>query len=396
MRRVLLLAMIAACGDDGSMSVDGGGGNDSATSDAPPSMCNRTPAAADRTRYVVVSRPYDANGTGANMYEVLSLTADGTLAQMTPPKLFSLGGRASYGTIPFTPDGKVGFVAFNEGGNIGVFSLDDDGNPTVIHDGWNGAGYPAAVTVGPGGDTLYIVDRNTRNNGGGIYAATINCDGTLTDRGLLAAARSPVGIAFRGSTAVIGARDLLDHEVLGDEVHLANLAATPATRITGGDAFGDDDQVMGQFALSADGNTVFIGDGNFSGVNRVGIATITDSSVAFAATLTDISDPGGLAVSPFGDVAIVSAAQGNAIFVLDKGGTNGAWRKTALTLPANPQIPADMVSLDRGMLRGHVWISENTSVRHVRFTQAGGVENVASLPFGSGLQNIPGAIGITP
>ncbi|MFN0251136.1 MAG: hypothetical protein ACKV2T_29950 [Kofleriaceae bacterium] len=395
MRHLLLLTMIAACGDDGSTSVDGGGG-DGAISDAPTSMCNRMPSAADRTRYVVVARPYDAGGTAANMYEVLSLTADGTLAQMAPPKLFSLGGRASSGTIPFTPDGKVGFVAFNEGGNIGVFSLDADGNPTVIHDGWNGAGYPGAVTVGPGGDTLYIVDRNTRNNGGGIYAATINCDGTLVDRGLLAAARSPVGIAFRGSTAVIGARDLLDHQVLGDEVHLANLSTTPATRVAGGDAFGDDDQVMGQFALSADGATVFVGDGNFTGVNRVGIATITDSSVAFAATLTDISDPGGLAVSPFGDVALVSAAQGNAIFKLDKGGTNGAWRKTALALGANPQIPADMVSLDRGMLRGHVWISENTSVRQVRFTQAGDVENVGSLAFGSGLQNIPGAIGITP
>jgi hypothetical protein len=386
--------MLAACGDDGSLSVDGGAA-DGAISDAPPSMCNRVPAAADRTRYIVVSRPYDSGGAAASMYEVLSLTAEGTLAQMSPPKLFSLGGCASYGTIPFTPDGKVGFVAFNEGGKIGVFSIADDGTPTVIHDGFDGAAFPAAVTVGPGGDTLYIIDRNTRNNGGGIYAATINCDGTLVDRGLLAAARSPVGIAFRGTTAVIGARDLLDHEVLGDEVHLANLATTPATRIAGGDAFGDNDQVMGQLALSADGNTVFIGDGNFSGVNRVGIATITDSSVTFAATLTDISDPGGLAVSPFGDVAIVSAAQGNAIFKLDKG-PNSAWRKTQLTLPSNPQLPADMVSLDRGMLRGHVWISENTSVRHVRFTEAGDVENVSSLSFGSGLQNIPGAIGITP
>ncbi len=393
MRRALVLVALAACGDDGALSVDGGPGDGSG--DGSPG-CDRAPAAADRTRYVLVARPYDASGTGANVYEVLSLSADGTLAQMTPATLFTLGGRASFGTIPFTPDGKVGFVAFNEGGKIGVFSIAADGTPTVIDPGFDGAGYPAAISVSSDGDTLYIVDRNTRNNGGGIYAATIQCDGTLTDRGLVTAARSPVGIAFRSSTAVIGARDLLDHEVLGDEVHLASLGAT-ATRIAGGDAFGDDDQVMSQFALSADASTVFIGDGNAAGVNRVGIATITDSTVAFAATLTDIVDPGGIAVSPFGNVAIVSAAQGNRIFQLDKTGANNTWRKVEVTTTGgNPQIPADMVSLDRGMLRGHVWISENTSVRHVRFTQAGTVEDLGSLAFGAGLQNIPGAIGVTP
>lgn len=392
MRAAWLVVALAACGDDGASSADGGV-VDGAGGDGAPG-CGRMPASADRTRYVVVARPYTASGGQASAYEVLSLSADGSLTQMSPPKLFFLGGRASTGTIAFTPDGKVGFVAFNEGGKIGVFSLDADGTPTVIHDGFDGAAFPAALTVSADGDTLWIVDRNTRNNGGGIYAATIECDGTLTDRGLVAAARSPVGIAFRGSTAVISARDLLDHEVLGDEVHLATLGATPV-RLGGGDAFGDDDQVMTQFALSADGTTVFVGDGNFSGANRVGIATLGDSSVTFAGTVTDVSDPGGLAVSPFGNVALVSAAQGNALFKLDKD-SGGAWRKTAVATPSPPQLPADMVGLDRGTLRGHVWISENTSIRHVRFTQAGDVENVGSLVFGSGLENIPGAIGITP
>jgi hypothetical protein len=48
------------------------------------------------------------------------------------------------------------------------------------------------------------------------------------------------------------------------------------------------------------------------------------------------------------------------------------------------------------MLRGHLWIAENVSVRHLRFTQAGAVEDLGSLQFGSGLQNISGAIGVTP
>ncbi len=203
MRRAVVLVALAACGDDGAMSVDGGAGDGGGDGS---SGCDRVPAAADRTRYVVVARPYDSSGTGANVYEVLSLSADGTLAQMTPATLFTLGGRASFGTIPFTPDGKVGFVAFNEGGKIGVFSIAADGTPTVIDPGFDGAGDPAAVSVSPDGDTLYIVDRNTRNNGGGIYAATIHCDGTLTDRGLVAAARSPVGIAFRNSTGSGAAR----------------------------------------------------------------------------------------------------------------------------------------------------------------------------------------------
>lgn len=390
MRRALAFALLAACGDDGASTTDGGA--DGANGDAAQS-CNRTLAAEDRVRYAVIARPYDSNGSAASMYEVLSLSATGTLAQLSPPKLFSLGGRSSFGTVEFTPDGTIGIVAFADNGKLGVFSLADDGTPTVIQSAFESAAYADKVVVDPSGDFAYVVDGNTRDNGGGIYAVTIGCDGTLADRGLLAPARSPAGLALRGDRVVIAARDLLDRQTLGDEVHLADLRGTPM-RIAGGDAFGDDDTVMSTMALSADGNTAFVGDGNFAGVNRIGIATLTDTSVTFANTVVDISDPGGIAASPFGDVALVTAAQGNAIFKLDK--ANGTWRKTTVATTGTPQIPADVAQLLRGQLRGHVWVVENVSIRHLRFTQAGAVEDLGSLSFGSGLQNIPGAIGIQP
>jgi hypothetical protein len=41
-------------------------------------------------------------------------------------------------------------------------------------------------------------------------------------------------------------------------------------------------------------------------------------------------------------------------------------------------------------------VSENVSVRQLAFRTGGVVEDLGSLAFGSGLQNIGGAIGVTP
>ena len=54
------------------------------------------------------------------------------------------------------------------------------------------------------------------------------------------------------------------------------------------------------------------------------------------------------------------------------------------------------VSAKRGTLRGHVLVSENVSVRHLAFRDNGDVDDLDALAFGSGLDQIPGAIGVTP
>lgn len=396
MNRVLCAAiLIAGCGDDGASPGDV---DASVAPDAGASGCPRAPAAADRVRHVVVAHPYTPSGDSSPVFEVLDLSADGMLSRPSPPRTFSLGDRAPFGVIAFTPDGKVGLTPLDNG-KVGVFSLDDAGTPTVIDPAFAGSFYADRIVIDPGGERAWIVDRNTRENGGGIYEVAIGCDGALTDRGLVAAAKSPGGLAFAGTRAIVPAREILTSPTSGVDVHLLDWSATPSV-IGGGDVFGDDDQVFSGFALSHDGKTVFIGDSNFGGNNRVGIAGVGASTITPLAVIPDITDPSGIAASPFGDVALVTSSQppNEGIYVLDTGGPNGTWRKRGELAYAGgaSELPGDLAMIERGQLAGRVLVSELSRIRQVAFRAAGTVEDVGSLTFPDGLEQICGAIGVTP
>lgn len=396
MRPWIFACVLAGCG--------GGGGSDDVAPDGPTddggsSACPRTPAAADRDRFVVVAHPYDANGNSASTFEVLALSSTGTLTRSSPPHTFQLGNRMPFGNIAFTPDGEVG-IAPLDNGTLGVFTIDAGGAVTVVDPGFAGTFYADRVVIDPSGDRAWVVDANTRDNGGGIYQIAIGCDGSLTELGQVVAARSPGGLAFAGTKAVLAARDALDSPATGSELHFLDLAASPASYLGGGDAFGDDDQILSGFALSADGTTAFLGDSNFGGPNRVAVATLGATEVIAHEVIAMITDPSSIVASPFGDVAVVASSQppNEGVYVLDKGGANGTWRKRGeLTyVGGTAQLPGDMVMIERGALTGHVLVSELSRVRQLTIDDAGGVTDTSSLLFGDGLEEIGGAIGIQP
>jgi hypothetical protein len=392
-----LCFLLSGCGDDASPT-----STPDATTTTPDATatCPRTPAGADRTRFVVLARPYDTTGTASPAFEVLQLSATGTLTQFSPPRVFMLATRAPFGTITFTPDGEVGLVALDDG-KLGVFHLDADGNPTVIDAGIETTFYTDRIIMAPSGDHAWVVDTNTRENGGGIYEIAIGCDGKVTERGLIAAAKSPgaLGIIANGTRAVVPAREILTGSTTGDDVHLLDWS-TPPTLRGGADAFGDDDSSPSGFAISHDEKTAFLGDSSAFGTNRVGIVTIGDTDITPLAVIPDITDPSGIAASPYGDVAIVTSSQppGEGIYILDKGGANGTWRKRgAVTYTgAAPQLPGDVVTIDRGQLAGSVLVAELSTVRRLMFRDNGTVDDVGRLDFGDGYESIGGAIGVTP
>lgn len=388
----MLATLLAACGGDGSNTDDSPTPDAAAMPDG-PAGCARTPAAADRTRFVVVSHPYDAAGERAGGYEVLELSATGALTR--PGRTFTMG-RASFGTIAFTPDGEVGLVAL-EDGKLGVFRLDAAGVPIVVDAGFAGSFYASDVIVDPRGDRAYVLDGNTRENGGGIYLVTLGCDGTPTDHGKLAAAKLPGALVIAGERALVAAADY-EASPAGDDVHALAWGDAPA--LAGGvDAFGDDEAIIGGAALTADGATFLVGDTSqfASAPNRVAIVGVAASGLTARGTLP-VEDPQAIAASPFGDVAVVASAFGDALVVLDANGANGAWRVRGEVAyqGGGPQLPGDLAMIERGALRGHVFVSENVSVRHLAFRDTGAVEDLGSLAFGMGLQNIGGAIGVTP
>lgn len=406
---VFALVVAAACGDDTNSSDDTADetadqttDDDSDTDANPPdaddgmdvdssSECPRLPAPADRTRYMVVAQPYEPEpGT----FTVLQVSETGVLTRIN--KSFVLS-RTPFGTIEFTPDGELGFVATDRG-QLAAFRLAADGTPEVLTAALpNPSFYAKRVVMDPSGDHLYVVDANTPENGGGIYRVDIGCDGELTDRGLVATARTPGGLVIlEGGKAVVSANSVLGTP-LGDTVHLLDLAATPATVIDGVNAFTRPDLFVGGFAASYTQGIYMVGDVNaFDGQpNGVAVMRVTDSSVTLLNVVSGIEDPQGIAFAPAGGLALVtSALEDDAIFLVDDNGPSNAWRvrgEVSYT-GGNPQLPGDLTTIKRGALDGHVFVSEVTGIRHLRF-DGDTVVDLGVLSFG---KESVGAIGIQP
>ena len=364
------------------------------SSNADGGSCPRTPAPADRARHVVVSHPYDDTGAEATGYEVLDLSASGALTR--PGRRFQLG-RATQGAIAFTPDGKVGLVAQVDG-TVGVFTLDATGVPAAVHAGFDGGFFASQIVVDPSGDRAWVLDERWRENGGGIYGLGIGCDGELTSTGLVAAAKMPAALSVFGNRALVAAADILG-SVPGNDVHLLEWSDAP-TLLVGVDAFGDDDAVVGGAALSADGGTYLVGDVNaLSSVpNRVAVVAVEPSGLQVVNVVSPVEDPQAIALSPFGDVAVVASGLGEALIVLDGGGAGGTWqvRGEVVYQGAGPQLPSEFAMISRGQLQGRVLVAEVTSIRQLAFRASGEVEDVGSLPLGSGFDHIVGAVGVTP
>lgn len=384
MRATFVLSIAAVgCSDGGEDTRPGDSGTDGT------GACVREPAAADRVRHVVISHPYADASTKSNAWEVLDLSAAGELSR--PGRTFTMG-RAISGELAFTQDGKIG-VAAQEDGTLGIFRL-DDGVPTVLHAAFAGSFYAGRVTTAPDG-TIYVLDNQWREHGGGIYKLAIDCDDTVSDAGLVAAAKLPSGLAFTSSgSALLSAADI-GSSPAGAEAHLLAWSDTPSVT-TSADAFSDDEAIVGGVALTSSGDYFLIGDTSaFASVpNRVAVVPVSGSALGAPEMIPDVEDPITLIADPARTQVLAVSGFGNAMFVLDRPSTT--WRKREVTYAgAKPQLPGGAVLIGAGALAGRVLVGENLGVRQARFT-ADGVEDLGMFSLGDGIANATGAIGVTP
>lgn len=398
-RKLLLLPLLAACTQNPA--------NDEVLEDlaAPPDLAQaadlstdcRAPAPENRARRVVISLPYDDDAKRAEIYGVLTLAEDGTLSAVTDR--FKMG-RAFGGPIHFTPDGSLGFVA-QEDGTVGVFRLPRSGAPQVVDAHYTGGGYATDVALDPAGDRLYVLNGNTRENGGGITQVRVACDGTLTPDGTLAAGSLPYALLpLGGGRAVTYARELLDSPA-GENTHLVN-AGPPLTRKTSAQAFGDSAAIVASAGLTADHKYALFGDNSeFSGPgNRVAVVAIEPDALRPVQVLNDVEDPVGLVLSPFGNAGLVVSGYGNAVLPFGYDPMTPKAPITMLPQPAyqgkRPQLPDTAVGVDRGKLKGMVLLSENTGVRRMVFAADGTLSDLGVTTTGDKLSDIVGAIGVQP
>ena len=388
---LLLGSGLAGCGGDSEATIDAPTSGDALIGDGPVA-CPRPAAAADRVRALVVSKPYDANSQPAAGYDVLAVATDGKITNTGTS--FAMATAVS-GEITFTPDGKVGLLAQKDG-SVGVFTLDGL-TPTVVHAKFTGDFYADSVTVDPTGQFAYIVDGNFRNNGGGLYRSRIGCDGTLSTPERVVESKLAKWMFYDSpTTALVVARDV-GNSAAGADAHRIDVAA-PAAVLAGVDAFGHNEASVGGGYWSAERNTLWIGDtSQFGGIaNKVAIvSTVGGLSNVGSVVINDVA---AIRVSPFADLGVVASGFGDAIFVVDRGGTAGAYQVAGKVayMGAAPQLPSGMAMIERGALKGHVFVAEVSGVRHLVFGSAGGVTDVGSFGFPSGVENIVGAIGIAP
>lgn len=409
----LLAVMLAACSPvkprppdasdgDGDLAAppaaDAAGPVDAAADLAGAAGCPRTPAPEDRARKVVISLPYDAAGAKAKVFAVLELGRDGAL---TPTAERFTMGRAHDDRVHFTPDGQIGLVV-QEDGTIGVFRAPPAGQPgpvQVVHAAFKGAFTAARLTLDPAGERAYVVDFNTRENGGGLYSLRIGCDGSLSEEGKITAAQLPRALRLLGGgEALLAAPALLD-SAAGETLHRAQLAKPPR-RLQGVDAFGDGAGLVSAMELMPDGKFLLLGDNDeFSGTpNRVAVVAL-QPVLRRAQVLTPVNDPVDIVASPYGNAALAVSGYGNAVLRLGYDPQAAApftLRGEPTYQGKRPQLPSAAVLVQRGPLRGRVLLAENVGVRQLRFEPDGAVTDLGLTSSGSGLASIVGTVGVQP
>ena len=362
--------------------------------------CRAEPKAGDRDRWVVTSLPYDATAGQADTWAALALTDGGEL--LGDPVPFSMG-RATGGELVFTPDAEVGLVAQDDGTLGVVLFPGGDGEPEVVHARFAGEFYASSVVVDPSGERAFVVDGNWVENGGGVYQVAIDCeDGTLTDEGLVEASKLAADLLLprsRPDRAILVADDVTGSEA-GDDAFLLDWPE-PDGAMAGSDAFGDDEAMVSDAALTADDRFALIGDYSlFSGLpNRVAVVELEGDLLSPVQVLDDLEDPIALIASPFEDAAVVVSGYANALFVLDYAPDDDPPFLDAGEPDYDgppPQLPSGASLLARGPLAGTVVVAENQGLRLARFEGDGTVTDLGAMELGDGYEFITGAVGVQP
>jgi hypothetical protein len=273
-----------------------------------------------------------------------------------------------------------------------VFRVDDAGAITVVHEGFGtDEFYASDVVFDLGNEQITVVDGNFRNNGGGLYSVSVDCEtGALSSPVLSTASKRALALLPRDSFAdVVVSVDVAD-SIEGNDVHL--LDDISGEVVAGASLLGAD-AIVSSAAIVAD-EWLLVGDGcGFCGTpNSVAIAQLNDNTITETTVLSPIEDPFDIVASPFGNAAIVSSGFGDELLHLTLTGNTWTNAGQIVGLP----LPGAMDVVRRGSLRGHVYVAENTGIRHVAFAEDGSVTHLGVTALGDGIPNIVGTIGIQP
>ena len=328
-------------------------------------------------------------------YEVLELSVAGSLTRTNETFEMDRG----LAEIAFTPDGEIGLVAQDDG-SVGVFAFDEAGKVRVVHAAFKGDFYASHVVVARDGARAFLLDSQTKNNGGGVHEVRIGCDGTLTYVGLAIPGGQAHAMALlptEPDRAVLVAGAAFDSGA-GDYAHRIDLAPATPARLASGPVFGDSDAIASWVAVTPDGKWALVTDNGFAKGSRM--AAIALDTMKPAPTMT-VANPAAVVMSPFGNAALLLESDGeDALRPLTYDPTNATKPFTvgpelAYKDGKKTELPLIAVVIDRGTLKGRVLVAENQAVRQLAFAPDGGITDLGVLAF-EGFTGMVGSLGVQP
>lgn len=360
-----------------------------------PARCPRVAKADDRTRKVVISHPFGEGGSKMKAYEVLELSTAGSLTRTNETFEMDRG----LAEIAFTPDGQIGLVAQDDG-SVGVFAFDDAGKVRVVHAAFKGSFYASHVVVARDGGRAFLLDAQTKNNGGGVHEVRIGCDGALTYVGLSipgGQAHAMTLLPADPDRAVLVAGAALDSSA-GDYAHRIDLVATKPARLASGPVFGDSDAIASWVAVTPDGKWALVTDNGFAKGSRM--AAVALDTMKPAPTMK-VANPAAVVMSPFGNAALLLESDGeDALRPLRYDPTSAdapfeVGPELAYKDGKKTELPLIAIAIDRGSLKGHVLVAENQAIRQLAFAPDGSISDLGVFAF-EGFTGMVGSLGVQP
>lgn len=361
-----------------------------------PASCHTEPRNPDRERVVLYNHPYNADADKAYTWVARTLRDDDTLG----PELGRVeSGRAYSGEVVFTPDGDIALTTF-EDGSIGSFSLDGPGIAAV--DVQLTDAYASGIVLAADGTHGWVIDGNWPNNGGGLYAIELLCDGRFT----VAAAPTVPGKLIERGRLVPGRRDRMVFAGGGyadaapdDDLFLVD-AETGALLDSLNLFEGEDPPIVSGFTVTPDGLHVVVGDiSEFSDIGaRYAVASITGDRLAVVNEVRG-GDPVAIGATPFGDGVVILDGYANslAFHPYDPAADPPVGRGVIPRWVGRaPELPSALSFVTRGAQKGRLVVAENSGVRLFRADGAGALVDLGRTTTGSGFEGIVGIVGVQP
>lgn len=355
------------------------------------------PGPADKARVIVLGHPFGAqSGMPGTDIRTLNLATDGTITD--DGTRIDLGFRVA--RLEMVPSGEI-LLALGEDGELASLRVNSATNLNVLDQiQLPAAGY-GDLRIAEDGQTVIVAGENVDQTSG-LSTVYLACDGRL-----IAAPNEFFNIRLSSSFVMIPGTSqvvLLGGQTVFapiDPDDLRVLSRTPGQGFTSVNTFDIWMDFIDALRIGAtpDGRIIIVPNGSpFSNEgSQASVLQLNGNNLSELERLTGLDDAREVIFSPDGTTALISLLSPGHLAVITDPGTGWAEVDRIRGIGLAEQLA--MVS--RGALSGRVYVPSvdangGPNLASVAFGMPGVVSNLGQIELGSGNEEIPGPIAITP